>query len=802
MRATPGFTIVAALTLALGIGANSAIFALADATFLRPLPFTTPHDRLFMLWERYPNGYLSQVTPPDYSDWAEQNRTFDAMAAFLFDNAALVGADGLPEQVRSQSVTTAYFEILGVTPLAGRTFLPSDMPEDVVVVSEGFWRRRYGADPSLVGRSMAIAGHPRTVIGIVPDRFHVVPATISNAGSEPPQLWMLFNAPIGGGPPMRRAHFLYAIGRLKAGVSMEAAQQELTTIGAQNSKLFPETNQGHDPTMRPLREALVGSEMRVTSLLLLGVVGFVLLMCCANMANLFLARTNARARELAVRSALGATRGRVIAQLLTESFVLAIVGGTIGAGVGAAILRVAPAFVPPGLLPSAATLAFDGRILLFCASTSLLAGLTFGLAPAWQSTGRSTTQALVSDRRTTARGGLLRSVLVVGEVAAAVLVLSGAVLLLRTLIALENVDAGNRARDVLTMTLNLPMNGPTRYGTPQLVQQFYEQVETAVQQVPGVRSVGLGMAPPLDGMWLGQIFSVEGDPPNPRPARTASAYQIISPTYLPTLDIPLIRGRNFSSADTSASVPVCLVSEELVRRFLGDRDPLTLRLSIPNVGSPGTVVRQIVGVVRQVKTFPGEREPVPQLYVPIAQGAWFTASLNVRPIAGPAEALAPAVRAAIARVDKDRPVARVRTIETVAFEANARPRFRAVLVGTFATLALALAMIGVFGVLAYSVQQRMREFGVRVAMGARVRDVLRLVLTGAARLTVIGIAIGLIVAAALSRLVATLVFPVAPLDPVTFTVVPFVLIATAAIAVAAPAWRAARVDPVEAFRTE
>jgi putative ABC transport system permease protein len=802
MRATPGFTIVAALTLALGIGANSAIFALADATFLRPLPFTTPHDRLFMLWERYPNGYLSQVTPPDYSDWAEQNRTFDAMAAFLFDNAALVGADGLPEQVRSQSVTTAYFEILGVTPLAGRTFLPSDMPEDVVVVSEGFWRRRYGADPSLVGRSMAIAGHPRTVIGIVPDRFHVVPATISNAGSEPPQLWMLFNAPIGGGPPMRRAHFLYAIGRLKAGVSMEAAQQELTTIGAQNSKLFPETNQGHDPTMRPLREALVGSEMRVTSLLLLGVVGFVLLMCCANMANLFLARTNARARELAVRSALGATRGRVIAQLLTESFVLAIVGGTIGAGVGAAILRVAPAIVPPGLLPSAATLAFDGRILLFCASTSLLAGLTFGLAPAWQSTGRSTTQALVSDRRTTARGGLLRSVLVVGEVAAAVLVLSGAVLLLRTLIALENVDAGNRARDVLTMTLNLPMNGPTRYGTPQLVQQFYEQVETAVQQVPGVRSVGLGMAPPLDGMWLGQIFSVEGDPPNPRPARTASAYQIISPTYLPTLDIPLIRGRNFSSADTSASVPVCLVSEELVRRFLGDRDPLTLRLSIPNVGSPGTVVRQIVGVVRQVKTFPGEREPVPQLYVPIAQGAWFTASLNVRPIAGPAEALAPAVRAAIARVDKDRPVARVRTIETVAFEANARPRFRAVLVGTFATLALALAMIGVFGVLAYSVQQRMREFGVRVAMGARVRDVLRLVLTGAARLTVIGIAIGLIVAAALSRLVATLVFPVAPLDPVTFTVVPFVLIATAAIAVAAPAWRAARVDPVEAFRTE
>jgi putative ABC transport system permease protein len=802
MRATPGFTIVAALTLSLGIGANSAIFALADATFLRPLPFTTPHDRLFMLWERYPNGFLSQVTPPDYGDWAEQNRTFDAMAAFLFDNAALVGADGFPEQVRSQSVTTKYFAILGVTPLAGRTFLASDTPEDVVVVSEGFWRRRYGANPSLVGRSIAIAGQPRTVIGIVPDRFHVVPATISNAGSEAPQLWMLFNAPIGGGPAMRRAHFLYAIGRLKAGVSTEAAQQELTAIGAQNAKLFPDTNQGHDPTMRPLREALVGSEMRLTSLLLLGVVGFVLLMCCANMANLFLARTNARARELAVRSALGATRGRVIAQLLTESLVLAIVGGTIGAGVGAAILSVAPTIVPPGLLPSAVTLGFDGRILMFCAATSIVAGLLFGLAPAWQSTGRSMMQSLVTDRRTTARGGRLRSLLVVGEVAAAVLVLCGAVLLLRTLITLQHVDAGNRARDVLTMTLSLPMNGPTRYGTPELVRQFYEQVETAVQQVPGVRSVGVGMAPPLDGMWLGQIFSIEGDPTNRQPARTASAYQIISPTYLSTLDIPLLRGRNFSAGDTTAGIPVCIVSEELVRRFIGNRDPLSLRLTVPNIGSPGSITRQIVGVVRQVKTFPGEREPVPQLYVPIAQGAWFTASINVRPVAGAAEALAPAVRAAIASVDKDRPVARMRTIDTVAFEANARPRFRAVLVGTLATLALVLAMIGVFGVLAYSVQQRTREFGVRIAMGARVRDVLRLVLTGAARLTVIGIAIGLAAAAAASRFVATLVFPVAPLDPVTFAVVPLVLILTAAIAVAAPAWRAARVDPVVAFRNE
>jgi len=804
MRATPGFTLVAALTLALGIGANSAIFALADATFLRPLPFATPPDRLVMLWERYPNGYLSQVTPPDYYDWSTQNRTFDAMAGFTGDNATLIGADGLPEQVRSQLVSPRFFEVLGVTPIAGRTFQQADAAAPIVVVlSEAFWRRRFGADPTIVGRSIVVGEQPRTVIGIVPDRFQVVPATISNAGSEPPQIWTVINM-TGGGPAMRRAHYLYVIGRIKAGVSITAAQQDLTAIGARNAELFPDTNKGHEPTLQPMREALVGSEMRLTSLLLLGVVGFVLLMCCANMANLFLARTSARARELAVRSALGATRGRVIAQLLTESLVLAALGGIIGAGLGAAILRAAPTLVPPGLLPSAVSLAFDGRILLFCAATSLFTGLLFGLAPAWQSTGRSMTQSLVSDRRTTARGGILRNGLVVGEVAAAVLVLCGAVLLLRSLIALENVDAGYRARDVLTMVMNLPMNGPTRYATADLARQFFERVESAVKQVPGVSSAAIGAALPLDGMWFGQIFTIDGDPPNLEANRTAAAYQIISPTYFQTLDIPIVKGRDFAEADVRGGVEVCIVSEAFVRRFIGNRDPLGMRLSVPGItlGNAGPVIRQIVGVARQVKTFPGEREPVPQIYVPLAQNTWFMASISVRPATGSAEALAPAVRAAIASVDKDRPVSRVRTIDTVAFQANARPRFRAVLVSTFATLALVLAMVGVFGVLAYSVQQRMREFGVRVAMGARVRDVLRLVLTGAARLTVIGIAIGLVAAAALSRFLATLVFPVAPLDPVTFAVVPLVLLATAAIAVAAPAWRAARVDPVVAFRNE
>ncbi len=291
MKAAPAFTMVAALTLALGIGANSAIFALADATFLRPLPFTAAHDRLVMLWERYPNGFLSQVTPLDYGDWADQNQSFDGMAAFLANSVTMIGPDGTAEQITSQSVTAQFFDVLGVTPIAGRTFLPSDADSpNTIILSEGFWRRRFGADPTLVGRSIVVAGRPQTVIGIVPNRFQVVPASISNAGSEPPSLWTVFNYPRGD-PSQRQAHYMYVVGRIKEGVTFETAQSDMTAIGNRNAELYPETNTGHIPTLQPLREALVGSEMRLTSRLLLGVVGFVLLMCCANVANLLLART-------------------------------------------------------------------------------------------------------------------------------------------------------------------------------------------------------------------------------------------------------------------------------------------------------------------------------------------------------------------------------------------------------------------------------------------------------------------------------------------------------------------------------
>jgi putative ABC transport system permease protein len=810
MKGSPGFTMVAALTLALGIGANSAIFALADATLLRPLPFTQPQDRLVMIWERYPNGYLSPVTPLDFNDWTDQNQTFDAMAASSGALVTLTAPNNAPEQIAAQMVTARYFEVLGVTPIAGRTFQPSDATTpNVVVLGEGLWRRRFGGDRTIVGRSIVIGGQPHTVIGIVPSEFQVLPTV--NSSTTPSSLWMFYENPRAGAG-MRRSHILRVIGRITPAVSLEAAQRDMTAIGNRNAQLFPDTNKGHDPTLQPMREALIGSEMRLTSILLLGVVGFVLLMCCANVANLLLARTAARARELAVRAALGATRRRIFAQLLTESLVLSMLGGVLSLAVGWAILQAAPTVVPPGVLPGSVVLSFDARVMAFCAGTAFAIGLVFGVVPAWQSTGSSMMQTIATDSRTTTRGGRFRHVLVVAEVAAAVLVLSGALLLLRTLVALQHMDAGYRAQDALTMLVNLPMplaNSPSRYATPESLHRFYRALEEDLIGQPGVRRVAIGGALPLDGAWFGQAFDIEGDPPKPPATRDTAVYHMVSPSYFETLDIPIVEGRAFADTDTNDAVQVCIVSEAFVRRYLGGRNPIGMRVVVPRIlfaGDPSRVntppVREIVGVARQVKVIPHEVNPVPQLYVPVGQNSWYMATVIVRPSSEPAAALLPAVRAAIARVDKEQAVARVRTIDVVASEATARPRFRAVLVGTFAALALILAMVGVFGVLAYTVQARMREFGVRIALGAGARDVVRLVCGSAARLTVIGLAIGLVTAAVLSRWIGTLVYPIAPLDPVTFAAVPLVVVVTAAIAVAAPAMRAMRADPVEAFRAE
>jgi putative ABC transport system permease protein len=492
-------------------------------------------------------------------------------------------------------------------------------------------------------------------------------------------------------------------------------------------------------------------------MLFLGVVGFVLLIGCANVANLLLARATARARELAIRSALGAGRRRVIRQLLTESLVLSAIGCVLGVGVGAAILNVAPSVIPQGLLPTAVTLTFDLRVVAFCAAAAIFVGLLFGLAPAWQSTKFSTTEIMASDSRTsTGRGGRLRSLLVVGEVATAVLLLFGAGLLLRTLMAVESVDRGYRAGAILTMLVD-PLG--SRYPTEESTLQFFDAVEQEIRALPGIRSVAWASTQPLGDSYAGEsFFEIVGDPPFDEGKRPSADFQIVSPTYFSTLDLPIVAGRGFTARDTGDGVPVCMVNEAFVRRHLQGRSPIGVRVAMRSSlsSTEPPVVREIVGVARQVKGRPDETEDLVQIYVPLAQNVVNDIYLLVAPTGARAEASAPAVRAAIGRIDKDQLVSvrNVMTLDDVVWEATARHRFRAVMVMTFAGLALLLAMVGVFGILAYSVQQRLRDFGVRRALGATTGDVLRLVIGSALRVIAAGVVIGLVLSTILGRLLS------------------------------------------------
>jgi putative ABC transport system permease protein len=801
LKASPGFTLVAVLTLALGIGANSAMFALADATLVRPLPYPEP-ERLVSLSEFWQGQPVGAVNPVDFADWSERTRSFTAIAAVVRGGGSIVGADGVAEPIPAQAVTSRFFDVLGVTPIAGRTFRDDDEgpAPDVVVLSEGFWRRRFGADPTLVGRATQFGGQTFTVIGIVPADFQLdLPGTTS---AGPSVMWTLLNPPPDRSPAQRYPHYLQVIGRLKPGVTLDAARADMEAVSGALAREMPGSNKGHAATASPLRDRVIRSELRLTAILLFGVVGLVLLMCCGNVANLLLARASARSREFAIRSALGAGRRRIVRQVLTESLVLAILGGLAGAALGAAIVSVAPSLIPPGLIPETVNVGFDGRVVTFCALAALVVAVLYGLSPAWQIARMRPVQAMTNDGRSvTGSSAHFRRPLAISQVAIAVLLLCGAGLLLRSLLALEGVDPGSRARDLLTMVVGA--GGPGGDSSPTLMRRKYEAYQREVEQVPGVRAVAWGSALPFDGLWYGQNFQIDGDPPRPPADRDLAGYQIVSPSYLGLLGISVLQGRGLSDSDTDNSPQICLVDEEFVRRFLRGRPVLGTRISInAMVTPPQAVMREIVGVVGQVKERPDEREPQPHVYVPIAQNPWWTATLLVEPLNGPAAALTSGVRAALARVDAYRPAARIRTLTAIGSEATAMPRFRAVLIGTFALLALVLAMVGVFGVLAYSVQQRTREFGVRIALGASGMNVLGLVLVNAARVIGTGVVIGLALAFAFAQSVAAFLFGVAPRDPVTFGSVGAVLVLTAMVACAVPALRAVRVDPVEAFRNE
>ena len=791
LRRSPGFTALAIIMLASGIGANSSFFSLLDAIRFKPLPFRDS-GRLVMLWERAPRAARHRITPLNFADWAEQNHVFDSIAAVSGGSKSFIAPGGAAELVPGQAVTARWFDVLGVRPLFGRTFVAADVKSkpDTVVVSEAFWRSRLNADPNVVGTTLQLDSTPYTVIGVVPAEAQI----LSRA-----ELWTPFFIP--NRPEFRKMHFLQSIGRLRPGATLEQARADMDVIATNISRAWPDTNKGWGITIQPLREALVAPELLNTSMALSGAVGFVLLMACVNVANLLLARGVGRAREMAVRSSIGGSRSRIVRQLFTESTLLAALGGAAGIALASLILRAAPAIAPAGWLPIWLKLSLDWRVVTFAVASAAIAAVFFGLAPAWQTARASLADALRAGGRAATSGGRLRALLAGSEIAVATLLVAGAGLLLRTLLSLDRVDPGCRTDHVITMYVSLPNS---RYPKPADVLRFYQSVEREMDTVRGVRSVGMTNILPTEGWDIGQGFQIVGRPTADPSNMPTTHYLMVNAGYFRTLGIAILRGRAFDDRDTGSAEPVCIINEEFARRHFPAGDALGAQISVSAMdpGGPKSVVRRVVGVSAQVKVEGlRETENLSELYVPQAQNAWDWSAIAVRTEGDP-RAFASAVRLAIARVDKQQPVTRVRTMEDVVAETVAPTRFRAMLTGAFALGALALAAVGIFGVLAFSVTQRTREFGIRSALGARSGDLQRLVLREAVLIAGAGIAIGLIAAAALTRALASLLFGVKPLDAITFVSAAALLGGAALAASIVPAWRAARVDPAVTLRQD
>ena len=800
IRKAPWFTAAAVTVLALGIGATTAIFSLVDAALLRPLPFRDAHQ-LVMLWERSAQNPRAPVSFATLVDWRDSAKTLSGVAA----SAGIVQipiarvADEVPESIALDSVSPSFFTVLGVTPLLGRVPDESNIygpgrSEGGIAISERLWRTRFGADPSIVGSTLRIASPPRPVpvVGVLPDSFQPLGAT---------DIWEVISV---DGVNSRATRVLRVIGRMKPEATLEQARAELTVISRNIEQANPATNKGWSVTIQPMQAAIVGADLRTTSIVLGAAVLFVLLLACANIANLILARGVGRARELAVRAALGGSRFRIARQLLVECLFLGVLGGLAGVSIAWVLLRAAPSFIPPQTIPSTIVLMLDWRLATFASIATVLTALLFGLAPAWQAARVPLVEAMnIGGRGSSDRAGRVRQALAVVEIAVALLLITGAGLLVRTLVSLNNVDAGYRADNVVTMNIRLPFRRLVT-ARPGEIETYWRSIEREVSSIPSVRSASLGFDLPLAGASINPPFDIVGRPTADPANRPSAHYQIVGPRYFDTLGIQVIDGRGFTERDSEMAPPVAVVSDAFVRRFLAGQNPIGARIVITTPGLRAqAITREIVGIVRQVKTRPDEpADATYELYVPAAQSPWIMANLIVRTAGLEPLQIVDQVKRAIAHVDPTQAVSQVRTMEQIAEQSTARPRLRAQLVVAFAGLATLLAAVGIFSVLTFMVQQRAREFSVRLAVGANAGDLLRLVLGGGLKLTAIGVAIGVAGSAALVRSLTTLLFGVPPLDPVTFIVAPLALTVVALLACLAPAIRALRADPVTALRAE
>jgi putative ABC transport system permease protein len=790
-----GFTAIAILTLSLGIGANTAIFSIVNSVLLRPLPFDEP-ERL-MWFEGWSGNDKSQgVTPADFLDYREQCQSFTQIAASVSDGIAMnLSGGGEPERLKGGYVTANYLDVFGVKPALGRTFAAEEGLEGinmeggdrVVVLSHALWQRRFGADPAIINQTIILDNRNVTVIGVMPQQFQYPPGV---------EIWLPFRFPASQQSAFRSRQFpfLRPIARLKPGVTRAQAQSEVETIARRLQSLHPKTNANKSLFLTPLQERLVGN-IRLTLLTLLGAVGCVLLIACANVANLLLARASARGREIAVRSALGASRGRVVRQLLTESLALAAVGalgGMLLAKCGVMLIMALSA----GYLPRADEVRINATVFGFTLGVALLTGVLFGLAPALQSVRLDLTEALKEGGRGAGAGTRrhrMLNLLVVGEVAMAMVLLIGAGLLINSFVRLQQVSPGFDETRLLTARIDIP----NPYAQPEKKQQFFEQLQQRIAGLPGVEAVGLVTELPLANQSANFKFRIEGRP-EPAPGQSPDAdIRAVNHDYFRAMRIPLLKGRYFTEAEVRDNAKVVLISEELARLYFAGENPVGQRIHRGSFGE--APYEEIIGVVGDIRHRGLDSVLRQTLYSPYL-GLGFT-NLVIRTTNDPLS-LAAAVRREVAAIDPNQPVANIKTMERWISESVAQPRFRTLLFGMFSGAALLLAMVGIYGVMSYAVSQRVHELGVRMALGARAGDVLRLVIKQGMRLALAGAAIGLGAAFALTRLIKDLLFGVQATDPLTFATIAILLTGVALLACYLPARRATKVDPMVALRHE
>jgi predicted permease len=788
-----GLTAIAVLSLALGIGANTAIFSLVEAVLLRPLPFPEP-DRLVMIWEdsSRKGSFRGNPAPGNYSDWRTQNQVFEEVAAFSGTSLNLTG-DGEPEKINAQVVTTNFFSVLGSQPALGRTFLEADGRLEagkVALISYALWQQRFGSDANLFGKEILLNDQPFTVVGVMPAGFQLlgkevdlwVPTTFSQRDLTD-----------------RGSHYLTVIARLKVGVTLQQAQADIETITQRIARDFPRDAAGLWAFVLPLHEHLAG-DLRLALMVLLAAVGCVLLIACANIANLLLARAAVRYKEIAVRTALGATRLRIVRQLLTESVLLASLGGVVGLLFAFWSFAFLKQLIPESMALSI-KLGISAPVFSYTLLLSLLTGLSFGIAPALQAAKLDLNEAL---KQSGGRSGLgaghrrLRGALVVVEVALSLMLLVGAGLLIQTFVRLRSLDPGFRSENVLTVTTNLPRS---KYAELPKRMAFYQQVLERINALPGVTAAACTTAVPLT--WKGgtNSFSVDGQT---QMLGQSALHRQISADYFQTLGIPLRQGRHFNEHDGPESLPVAIINETMARQFWPDGEVIGKRFKLGSPDSPNPWLT-IVGIAGDVKQMGLDASVKAEMYLPYQQVSYnisFAPNNLVIHTVGDPLSLVAALRQAVWAVDRDQPISNIQTMEEILASEVSQRRLGMSLLAAFAALALLLASLGIYGVLSYAVTQRTPEIGMRMALGAQPGDVLRMVLGEGMRLVLLGLGIGLSASFALTRVMANLLFGVSATDPITFIAITLLLIVVALLACYIPARRATRIDPMVALRHE